>query len=60
LARLPAEVIALAMKQSREFEQRMKGGEEAVLATSDDGKLLLIFFCTYAFLAGLYGNIWCL
>jgi hypothetical protein len=21
--------------------------------------LLLIFFCTYAFLAGLYGNTWC-
>lgn len=46
LARLPAEVIALALKQSREFEQRMKGGEEAVLAASDDGKfqsiLLLI------------------
>ena len=32
LARLPSEVIALALKQSRDFEQRMRCGEEAVLA----------------------------
>ena len=32
LARLPSEVIALAMKQSKEFEERMRCGEEAVLA----------------------------
>ena len=31
LARLPSEVIALAMKQSKEFEERMRCGEEAVL-----------------------------
>jgi DNA mismatch repair ATPase MutS len=49
LARLPAEVIALAMKQSREFEQRMKGGEEAVLATDDARNVLMSRDLTLAY-----------
>ena len=36
LARLPQEVIALAMRQSREFEQRMRCGEEAVIAPASE------------------------
>ena len=40
LARLPQEVIALAMRQSREFEQRMRCGEEAVIApASESGEI---------------------
>jgi DNA mismatch repair protein MSH6 len=39
LARLPQEVIDLAMRQSREFEERMRGGEEALIApVSEIGK----------------------
>lgn len=36
LARLPQEVIALALRQSREFEERMRGGEEAVIAPASE------------------------
>ena len=43
LARLPSEVIALAMKQSKEFEDRMRCGEEAVLApVSSSGMCLCV------------------
>ena len=36
LARLPQEVISLALKQSRDFEKRMRHGEEAVIAPQSE------------------------
>ena len=46
LARLPSEVIALAMKQSKEFEERMRCGEEAVLApASSSGVCVSVCVC---------------
>ena len=48
LARLPSEVIALAMKQSKEFEDRMRCGEEAVLApVSTSGMCLCVCHCFF-------------